>query len=103
MRFCEASALHDLSPFPAFNPCWMLQVVKAEGAGLPHVNVPTTMEVLAGRTRGPSAAQQYPIPREMVDLMNFSVMPSDHRNYALTWYSLSAATAFLALSAAKTR
>ena len=82
----------------------LLQVVKPEDAGLPHVNVPTTMEILAGRTRGPSAgAQQYPITREMGDLMNFSVMPSDHRNYALTWYFLSVATAFLALRAARTR
>lgn len=81
----------------------MLQVVKSENAGFPHVSVPNTMEILAGRTRGPSAVQEYPIPREMESLMNFSVMPSDHRNYALTWYSLSAATAFLALRAARTR
>lgn len=84
-------------------PMLLLQVVKSEDAGLPHVKLPNTMEILAGRTRGPSAAQQYPIPREMGDLMNFSVMPSDHRNYALTWYSLSVATAFLALRAARTR
>ncbi|CAL5222265.1 g4603 [Coccomyxa viridis] len=81
----------------------LIEVVRSEDAGLLHVNVPTTMEILAGRTRGPSAAQQYPIQREIGDLMNFSVMPSDHRNYALTWYSLSVATAFLALRAARTR
>ena len=81
----------------------LLQVVKSAAAGAPLVKVPNTMEILAGRTRGPSAAQEYPIPREMGDLMSFSVMPTDHRNYALTWYALSAATAFLALKAARTR
>ena len=79
------------------------QVVKSEVPGMPQVNVPTTMEVLAGRTRGPSSREEYPIPRNLEDLMNFSVMPSDHRNYALTWYSLSGATALLALRAARTR
>ncbi len=78
-------------------------MVKSEAPGVPQVNMPTTMEVLAGRTRGPSAGEQYPIPRSLEDLMNFSVMPSDHRNYALTWYALSAATAVLALRAARTR
>ena len=81
----------------------LLQVVKSEAAGAPQVKVPNTMEVLAGRTRGPSAAQEYPVPREMGDLMRFSVMPSDHRNYALTWYALSAATAYLAFKAARMR
>ena len=79
------------------------QVVRREGPEAPQVNVPTAMEVLAGRTRGPSAAQAYPVPRSMEDLAYFPVMPSDHRNYALTWYSLSAATALLALRAARTR
>lgn len=79
------------------------QVVKPEVPGMPQVNLPTTMEVLAGRTRGPSSGEEYPIPRNLEDLMNFSVMPSDHRNYALTWYSLSVATALLALQAARTR
>ena len=81
----------------------MLQVVKSGHAGMPQGNMPTTMEGLAGRAHGPPAAQDHPIPRELGDLKSFSVMPSDHRNYALTWYSLSAATAFLALRAARTR
>ncbi|CAK0786861.1 hypothetical protein CVIRNUC_010075 [Coccomyxa viridis] len=81
----------------------MMEVVRREGPEASQVNVPTAMEVLAGRTRGPSAAQAYPVPRSMEDLAHFPVMPSDHRNYALTWYSLSAATALLALRAARTR
>ena len=31
------------------------------------------------------------------DLLTAKVTPQDHANYALTWYSLSAATAMLAL------
>jgi surfeit locus 1 family protein len=61
------------------------------------------MELLAMRTRAPSAAEQYPLPRSLDDLINFSVMPHDHRNYALTWYALSGATALLAISAARGR
>lgn len=81
----------------------VLQVVKTEAPAGSQVNVPTTMELLAGRTRGPTAAQEYPLPRKMEDLMSFSVMPSQHRNYALTWYALSGSTALLALRAARAR
>lgn len=67
-------------------------------------SAPTSMEVLALRTRTNSAAQErYPLPRGLEDLMNFSVMPDDHRNYALTWFALSGATALLAVRAAKGR
>ena len=31
------------------------------------------------------------------DLLKPSVTPADHRNYALTWFTLSGATSFMAL------
>ncbi|KAJ9676759.1 hypothetical protein PVL29_021995 [Vitis rotundifolia] len=38
----------------------------------------------------------YPVPKEVSALIRSSVMPQDHLNYTLTWYSLSAAVTFMA-------
>ncbi|XP_039161766.1 surfeit locus protein 1 isoform X2 [Eucalyptus grandis] len=38
----------------------------------------------------------YPVPKEVNTLIRSSVMPQDHLNYILTWYSLSAAVTFMA-------
>ncbi|CAH9075878.1 unnamed protein product [Cuscuta epithymum] len=38
----------------------------------------------------------YPIPKDSNTLFRSSVMPQDHLNYTLTWYSLSAAITFMA-------
>ncbi|KAK4775502.1 hypothetical protein SAY87_023463 [Trapa incisa] len=38
----------------------------------------------------------YPIPKDVNTLIRSSVMPQDHLNYILTWYSLSAAVTFMA-------
>jgi len=54
------------------------------------------MDVLSFKARAPKQDCLYPLPKAMSELMNVSVMPVDHRNYALTWFSLSGATAFLA-------
>lgn len=63
---------------------------------------PSTMEVLGGRTRpAPTAPDALPLPKTIADLRRFSVMPSDHFNYAATWFTLSAATAALAVKAAR--
>ena len=63
---------------------------------------PSTMEVLGGRTRAaPAAPDALPLPKTIADLRRFSVMPSDHFNYAATWFTLSAATAALAVKAAR--
>ncbi|XP_023541123.1 surfeit locus protein 1-like isoform X1 [Cucurbita pepo subsp. pepo] len=39
----------------------------------------------------------YPIPKDVNTLIRSSVMPQDHLNYTLTWYSLSAAVTFMAI------
>ncbi|KAF9671290.1 hypothetical protein SADUNF_Sadunf12G0032000 [Salix dunnii] len=38
----------------------------------------------------------YPVPKDVNALIRSSVMPQDHLNYTLTWYSLSAAVTFMA-------
>ncbi|MED6175728.1 Surfeit locus protein 1 [Stylosanthes scabra] len=38
----------------------------------------------------------YPLPKDVNTLIRSSVMPQDHLNYTLTWYSLSAAVTFMA-------
>ncbi|KAK7314656.1 hypothetical protein VNO77_33183 [Canavalia gladiata] len=38
----------------------------------------------------------YPVPKDVNSLIRSSVMPRDHLNYILTWYSLSAAVTFMA-------
>ncbi|CAK9312109.1 unnamed protein product [Citrullus colocynthis] len=38
----------------------------------------------------------YPIPKDVNTLIRSSVMPQDHLNYTLTWYTLSAAVTFMA-------
>ncbi|KAG5536544.1 hypothetical protein RHGRI_024088 [Rhododendron griersonianum] len=41
-------------------------------------------------------SRPYPIPKDVNMLIRSSVMPQDHLNYTLTWYSLSAAVTFMA-------
>ncbi|CAM6102169.1 unnamed protein product [Calypogeia fissa] len=41
--------------------------------------------------------ETFPIAKDPEALLHSSVMPQDHINYALTWYSLSAATTFMAV------
>lgn len=85
-----ASLLIWLVPF-------CVQAVANQSAAKP--NMPTSMEVLAMRARGPPEPDTYPIARQAEDLMAVSVTPDDHRNYALTWYSLAGITGALAYSA----
>ena len=75
-----------------------LQVV-ANSAGPPSQpsQAPSAMDVLAFQARVGPSTEAYPLPKQASDLLRFSVMPSDHRNYALTWFTLCAATAMLAV------
>nr|GMD12009.1 surfeit locus protein 1 [Ipomoea batatas] len=43
----------------------------------------------------------YPVPKDLNTLISSSVMPQDHLNYMLTWYSLSAAVTFMAFKRLK--
>ncbi|XP_058081187.1 surfeit locus protein 1-like isoform X2 [Magnolia sinica] len=48
-----------------------------------------------------NASQPYPVPKDVTSLIRYSVMPQDHLNYTLTWYSLSAAVTFMAFKRLK--
>mmetsp|Transcript_272 Transcript_272/g.623 ORF Transcript_272/g.623 Transcript_272/m.623 type:complete len:375 (-) Transcript_272:746-1870(-) len=69
---------------------------------------PTAMDILGGRTTIRTVNEEkdkesYPLAKSEGDLRHFSVMPRDHLNYALTWFSLSAATSALAYKVIKGR
>lgn len=71
------------------------QVYSDEVPGDERGPVPTSMDVLAFKARKPKSAALYPISKSSAELLNVSVTPVDHRNYAITWFTLSGATAFL--------
>ncbi|PIA44165.1 hypothetical protein AQUCO_01700050v1 [Aquilegia coerulea] len=48
-------------------------------------------------------SKPYPLPKDVNTLIRSSVMPQDHLNYTLTWYSLSAAVTFMAYKRLKTK
>ncbi|KAG2317683.1 hypothetical protein Bca52824_020805 [Brassica carinata] len=41
-------------------------------------------------------SRPYPVPRDINTLIRSKVMPQDHLNYTVTWYSLSSAVTFMA-------
>ncbi|XP_075475849.1 surfeit locus protein 1-like [Primulina tabacum] len=49
------------------------------------------------------AISPYPVPKHANALSRSSVMPQDHLNYTLTWYSLSAAVTYTAIKRLKPR
>lgn len=50
-----------------------------------------------------SPSNPYPVPKDASSLIRSSVMPQDHLNYTLTWYSLSAAVTYMAYKRLKPR
>lgn len=80
----------------------LLQVVSVEERQ-PASGGPTAMDVLGLRTNRPLNMEEYPIRRSVSELMSFKVTPEDHRNYALTWYTLSAATGAMAFGILRKR
>lgn len=63
----------------------------ARAAGLPE-----NVTYIEDTNENVSPSNPYPIPKDASSLIRFSVMPQDHLNYTLTWYSLSAAVTFMA-------
>ena len=67
-------------------------------------STPSQMDVLALRTARPAQPKEtLPLTRSISELKGFKVTPEDHRNYALTWYTLSAATGAMAYGIIKKR
>ncbi|KAK9815229.1 hypothetical protein WJX72_000329 [[Myrmecia] bisecta] len=97
----DVPALAHACGLPSDTP--LVEVMTAEPAEPARSAVPTSMDVLAMRTSVPHVEEQYPLAKPAADLLQFSVMPDDHRNYALIWFSLAGITLPLALRAVKQR
>ncbi|CAA7051306.1 unnamed protein product [Microthlaspi erraticum] len=63
----------------------------AQAMGLPE-NTIYVEDVHEHRDR----SRPYPVPKDINTLIRSKVMPQDHLNYSITWYSLSAAVTFMA-------
>ncbi|KDD72404.1 SURF1 family protein [Helicosporidium sp. ATCC 50920] len=81
LPFAEVPVVDELAPAPE----------AAEAAR------PFPLEVLGGAKTMPKRQETYPVPKSTLDMQHFSVMPQDHQNYALVWFTLSAATGLMAL------
>ncbi|XP_002993388.2 surfeit locus protein 1 [Selaginella moellendorffii] len=64
-----------------------------KAAGLPE-NSPYIEAV--GSSPGTDDKITFPVPKEIEDFVRTSLMPNDHLTYAFTWYTLSAATTYMA-------
>ena len=95
----DVPSIAEACGLPADTP--MLEVFDSSG-GLETASStgPTQMDILARRTSSSSAPSprrpEYPQPKAIGDLVKLTVMPDDHRNYAMIWFSLSAITAGMA-------
>ncbi|KAJ7565800.1 hypothetical protein O6H91_02G075900 [Diphasiastrum complanatum] len=65
----------------------------ARAASLPE----NTCYIEAMKKSDGASLKDYPLAKDPDALIHSSVMPQNHLNYALTWYSLSAATTFMAI------
>ncbi|KAK1564529.1 hypothetical protein Q3G72_005118 [Acer saccharum] len=63
----------------------------ARASGLPESTV-----YIEDTNENINPSNPYPVPKDVNTLICSSVMPQDHLNYTLTWYSLSAAVTFMA-------
>jgi surfeit locus 1 family protein len=63
----------------------------------------TYMEAVAASSPDREGRKKFPLPKESDSFLKSSVMPQDHLNYALTWYTLSAATTFMAVKRLQSR
>ena len=85
---------------PCFVRLDMQEIASTRTPGGVNGSGPTSLELLAMRTRSvPPRDEHFPLQRAPDELLNFSVLPSDHANYAATWFLLSAFTAILGVRA----
>lgn len=79
-------------------------ILKSEDAHAKSMQ--TTMAVLGGQRNMPeqnTGENTYPLTKDASELLEFKVTTQDHLNYAATWFTLSAATSFLAFRALRRR
>ena len=93
-----------MSQFTGQHHLRVLQAVSMDVIPAAQDNMPSQMDILALRTARPAQRKEtLPITRNVSELKGFKVTPEDHRNYALTWYTLSAATGAMAYGIIKNR
>ncbi|GAB4814338.1 hypothetical protein N2152v2_001384 [Parachlorella kessleri] len=74
--------------------------VEAVAGDEPAYREPTAADLLAGRqSLMPRPTDEFPQAKSVEDFMHWSVMPRDHLNYALTWFTLSGFTLLMAVKA----
>lgn len=61
-----------------------------------HCGLPENTIYVEDVNENVNPSNPYPVPKDVNTLIRSSVMPQDHLNYILTWYSLSAAVTFMA-------
>lgn len=64
-------------------------------------NLPENTIYIEDINENVNPSNPYPVPKDANSLIRSSVMPQDHLNYTLTWYSLSAAVTFMAFTRIK--
>ena len=106
--FIDVPALCEATGLPESTPLIEIVTMDEEIVQSGGKANPTAMDILGGRTTIQSVndvrdGEEYPLPKSLGDMRHFSVMPRDHMNYALTWFSLSAATTGLAISILRKR
>lgn len=105
-HYIDVKALANAMGLPQDTPLIEVITPEEDTRQAPGKSSPTAMDVLGGRASLKAANEQkkseaYPLAKSIGDLRHFSVMPSDHTNYALTWFTLSAATTGLAYKVIK--
>lgn len=84
---------------PSFGQWFYVDVpMIAQASGLPESSV-----YIEDINENVDPSKPYPLPKDVNNLIRTSVMPQDHLNYTLTWYSLSAAVTFMAVKRLKTK
>lgn len=100
-HFLDVEAMARAMNLPANTPLVEVITSETDAKQSPGKSSHTAMEVLGGRRtiqsiQAEKDMETFPLAKSEGDFRQFSVMPQDHLNYALTWFSLSAATTGLA-------
>jgi surfeit locus 1 family protein len=100
-HFLDVEAMAKSMRLPADTPLVEVITSETDAKQSPGKSSHTAMEVLGGRRtlqsiQAEKDMETFPLAKSEGDFRQFSVMPQDHLNYALTWFSLSAATTGLA-------
>jgi len=74
----------------------LVDVVSESGDAREKMNPIAALKVASGRIAGGLPDESYPMPRSPSSYRRQYLMPEDHLTYALTWFSISGVTAYMA-------